>query len=317
MYRVGLIHQALQEVLQDFIGISLHPLSIIIVLFYVGFVFLLFALMYGVGSLIDRRFFAKTYHAALTIFIRIALGYLVVTCTLFLLGFLHLLYVSPLAFVFLVFLCIALWQIQKERKPFSFPKKWFAFEPMSALCIIVISIGFFRLLPPAAAGDSIDYHVTFPRIYLFNHTMMLPPVGNESYSMVPHLPDLLYIFSELMSNGEAARYIHFGFFLVVFFLLWKVSFFAKNHVSAAQFTALLFISAPLMLHIGTASFSDFPAVLCLLLCLYLFTHEKLTIRSGMLCGLLLGGYWPGRYGWLSICRFFFSFFWVLLFQCKR
>ena len=185
---------------------------------------------------------------------------------------------------------------------------------MSALCIIVISIGFFRLLPPAAAGDSIDYHVTFPRIYLFNHTMMLPPVGNESYSMVPHLPDLLYIFSELMSNGEAARYIHFGFFLVVFFLLWKVSFFAKNHVSAAQFTALLFISAPLMLHIGTASFSDFPAVLCLLLCLYLFTHEKLTIRSGMLCGLLLGGVLASKIWMFVYLPFFLLFCLVVVIQ---
>ncbi len=316
MHRIGLILQSINDLKADFIGINFSVAgfsSKIIQFLLVG---LLFYIMYCAGRFIDRKLFKGHYSASLSIFVRFSLGYIIIGTSIFLLGFFSVL--TPLTIILLL-LGFALFTHFEVKKNSIIVKlhDFGALNGYKILCTCLVFIYLLRLIPPAAAGDSLDYHVTFPRTYLYNHSMMIPPMGNESYSTVPHLPEMLYIPSEVFSHGEMSRIIHFGFFVLVLLLLYRVNVVNKKLKDVGPISAVLFAIAPLVLHISTSAFSDFAAVLCLIVSGYILFGKKMTTKSIVLSGLLMGGALASKIWVLCFFPFYLAFFAYLAYKERK
>ena len=307
MHRIGLIQQAIADLRTDFIGFNFSAEGFSAKVTQFILVAVLFYLMYCVGRVIERKLFKGSYNKNLEVFVRFGLGYIVIGTAIFLLGFFSLLTPINIIVLLLGFALVAHLETKNSGvvirlKDFGKPNAY------KLLCICLVVIYFLRLIPPAAAGDSLDYHVTFPRTYLYNHSMMIPPMGNESYSTVPHLPEMFYIPSEVFSHGEMSRVIHFGFFVLILVLLFRVNVVNSKLKDVGPISALLFAISPLVLHISTSAFSDFPAVLCLIVSGYILLNKKLTSKAILLSGILIGGALASKIWVLCFFPFYLLYF---------
>lgn len=287
MEKLHLILESVTDLQKDFIGIFFDPEFVLKQTLFFLYVLLLFYVMYGSGRVISKLFFDKTYDSRLTHFINFALGYSLISNLMFIFGLLGILTELNILIALLFLTAISIWTFIKWPIRFNFQLKgksnW-----IKAFCFIFIFIALLRLIPPQTAGDPLDYHLRFPRIYIAEHTIMIPALGDESYTTVPHLPELFYILTQVVSNGLMTHVVHFGFFVLIFFLLFKINFLNKNGTNGSTISALMFVSAPLMLQLGTQAFSDFPALYCFLLSVGILLTSKLHKRNIVLSGILLG-----------------------------
>ena len=287
MEKLNLILESLTDLQKDFIGFFFNPEFFLKQTIFILYVLLLFYVMYGSGKVLNKLFFDKSYDGRFSNFINFALGFSLISNVIFILGLLGLLTNFNIFLTLLFFIGISIWSFLKWPIKLNIEIKrnlnW-----VKILSIFFILVAMLRLIPPQTAGDPLDYHLRFPRIYMDTHTLMIPALGDESYTTVPHLPELFYILTQVISNGLMTHVVHFGFFVLIFFLLYKVNFLANNREQVGPLSALMFVSAPLMLQLGTQAFSDFPALFCFLLSVGLLLTSKLNKKNLILSGILLG-----------------------------
>lgn len=287
MEKLRLILESVNDLQKDFIGVFLDPEFFLRQTLFLIYVLLLFYIMYGTGRILAKLFFEKNYDSRLSHFINFALGYSFISILIFIVGLIGLLTELNMILLVGVLTIVSIWSFKRWPVKFQLTidknRNW-----IKILSFVFITIAFLRLVPPQTAGDPLDYHLRFPRIYLENHTLMIPALGDESYTTVPHLPELFYILTQVVSNGLMTHVVHFGFFILIFFLLYRVNLLDKNDNKKSALAALMFVSAPLMIQLGTQAFSDFPALYCFSLSVVLLLTSKIQKTNIILSGVLLG-----------------------------
>ncbi|HUD04886.1 MAG TPA: hypothetical protein VMR59_02790 [Patescibacteria group bacterium] len=149
---------------------------------------------------------------------------------------------------------------------------------------LFILLAFATLVNPEIRED--QYHVDFPRIYLNNQTIMIPPKEQLHVSAAPMLSEMSYMAGIFLWSVESARYIHFAFYLLVLLSLFEFSR-IKNY-KFALYTPLLFASAPVIIHETSSVYTDLQWVFFLLLSLAILLGKKLSAKEYFLSGIFLG-----------------------------
>lgn len=84
-------------------------------------------------------------------------------------------------------------------------------------------INLIGVLGPEIAFDALWYHLTFPKLYLENHSIFYVPGGLLYYSAMPKLIEMLYL-PVIALNGEMmAKFIHFGFGILSSLAVYSLS----------------------------------------------------------------------------------------------
>lgn len=282
---------------EDFISFSITPLGIfqvllnIIISFTFIFVFLL------LGKKIRKLFFSKLDNNWLRCFVDIALGYIFFGTIIAILGLLSILYRQVLL-IFLIGLLLLtlfpfnnLWAIAKDinvylKKTifiFSFNKWLFL-----GICIFLL-ISFLRLIPPEIGEDAVGYHTDLPRLYLKNHSMILPSKELLRTLPSPQLGEMPYVINEFINLKDASRYVHFSFYvlIVVFFLCLG---YHKKNSFLGLFSALLFVTASVVIRHSSKANVDFQWIYCWLISVFVLLEiKKKIIQNTTLSAIIFGG----------------------------
>ncbi len=276
---------------QDYIGKS-FDLHVFITVF-IGIILAgsLIIISYFLGDKIRRLF--KFNFPNFNYLISIGLGYIIFCTGIGLIGMLSLLTSSMLIIYLLIMLVLAFYPFVNipilfrnlissiklslpEIKTNKFILLWTA---------LFILLAFVTLTNPEVRED--QYHVDFPRIYLHQQTIMIPPKEQLHVSAAPMLSEMSYVAGIFLWSVESARYIHFAFYLLVLLTLWQFSKIEKYKFSI--YAPLLFATAPVIIHETSSVYTDFQWVFCLLLALIiLLKNKKLLTKEYILSGIFLG-----------------------------
>lgn len=139
------------------------------------------------------------------------------------------------------------------------------------------------LINPEVRED--QYHVDFPRIYLNNQTIMIPPEEQLHVSASPMLAEMSYVAGIFLWSVESARYIHFAFYLLT--LLTLLEFSRLKSYGFAVYTPLIFASAPVIIHETSSMYTDFQWIFFFLLSILVLLNKSLSPRI-ILSGILFG-----------------------------
>lgn len=316
MYLTGVKFHALEYLRHDFTGFSFHTIDFFIKLFQFCFVAYLFLLMYILGRIIERAAFSDSYSKELQVFVRFTIGYILFASVIFLLGFFSVLNQFSIILLFGIGTVMGVVECLRNPIRISVDKKIFKFSILKYISVLLIFIAFLRLLPPEIAPDPLDYHLRFPRIYVYNHSIMVPALGDESYITIPQLPEMLFVPSEMLTHGQISGAINFGFFLVIFFLLYNVNIVYKKERLVGPLSALIFAINPWVFSVAYSAYSDYPALLCLILSGYVLIERKNLTKSTIVSGFLIGGALASKLWVVFYLPFYVFFLFFLLKQEK-
>lgn len=278
----------------DFISLSLNPFGIFGVMVNIIFATVLISTLYLLGIKIKNIFF-KRDNEGIEHFINIAIGYVVFTSGIAILGMASLFYNYVLyLYIFTCFL-FAFYPLSETRKYGKEIKDLLWNELATQLrrnrgitvaALLFIAIAFLRLIPPEIGEDAIGYHTSLPYLYLQEHSIM----KNPQYALnivfpIPQLGEMLYVATQALGIKDASRYVHFFFYLAVVLLIyWE----GKKSKYSSFYGALLFITAPVVIQVSSRANMDFPWLLCWLLAVLLITNNIRT-PTLILAGILFGG----------------------------
>ena len=312
MYLTGVKFHAFVYLKNDFTGFSFHATDFFIKIFQFCFVIYLFLLMYILGRVIEKAAFSGLYSQQLQVFVRFTLGYILLASVIFLLGFFSVLNQFTIILLFCAGTIVGLIECFRNPLIISVDKKIFQFSILKYISVLLIFIAFIRLLLPEVAPDPLDYHLRFPRIYVYNHSIMVPALGDESYITIPQLPEMLFIPSEMLTHGKISGAINFGFFLIIFLLLYRVNIVYKKERLVGPISALLFAINPWVFSVAYSAYSDYPALLCIILSGYVLIEGKLSKKSTIVSGILMGGALASKLWVVFYFPFYFLFLFLLL-----
>jgi hypothetical protein len=284
----------LNLVRQDYIGASINTDVFINVLMNLSISLMLIFISYLLGNRIRLLFFKKTNKYSFNYLISVALGYIFISIGITILGFLNILKNEEIIlYLFLISifailpkksslksiddlvksLNLILKEIKKEKFIYVF----------TILFILLASI---NLINPEIRED--QYHVDFPKIYLSNQTIMVPPRESFHVSGSTMLSEMYYTIGIFLYSVETARYIHFLFYILVILTLFELV--KKTQEKYFEFVPIIFITAPVVIHETSSIYVDFEWMFCFLLALaILFLEDKLSNKKSVLIGILLGG----------------------------
>ena len=272
----------------DFTGLRFDP-SRILHLIVVIFITALFIIVYYlIGRKIRLVFFKNTSYKIFNSFIDIALGYIFVNSGLAVLGTFSLLYRTILWAYIGIILVLAFYsfrdlgnirnvplEVFKTIKNRISNNKWVFIGTF-----LFVIIAFLRLIPPEIGEDAIGYHTSDPHLFLENRTMMLPPKSSTVALLTPHLGEMSYMLSEFVGFKDVSRHVHFSFYFLIVILLFLIQ----------PYSALFFVTAPVVIQVSSKANVDFQWILCWLLSIFLITRYKLKgTKEVMLIGILFGG----------------------------
>lgn len=279
---------------QDFIAFNLDltPLLTLIL----GFIFsaIFFSCSYFIGNQLRKKNTSDINIPNLTFFIDITLGYLLIGSGIAILGFFSLLnFYLIWIYIFIVFTLTGYLFLKQEKQIKENKKQIKVFlgkvkqnKFIFIWTFIFVFIALINLVNPEIRED--QYHVDFPKIYLNQQTIMIPPMEQLHVSAAPLLSEMTYLIGIFIWSNESARYIHFMFYLLVIFTLFSIGLNTKYKFSI--YTPLLFASAPVVIHETSSMYVDFQWMLMFLLSFYLISSfNKISIRLLFLIGLLIGG----------------------------
>lgn len=276
---------------QDFIGFNLN-LSFI-TNFILGFVisisFLLVSLLIGYKI---RCLFFKKITKDISYLVDIALGTILIGTGIAILGFFSLLK-TPILFSYLaILLFIALFRFNLDYikdTAGSLLGNLNSVKKNKFVCIwltLFILLALVNLINPEIRED--QYHVDLPKMYLSKATIMIPPKEQFHVSASPLLSEMSYTIGIFLWSEESARYIHFIFYLLVLFTLFKFS--QLKEYKFLIYAPLLFASAPVVIHETSSMYVDFQWIFYSLLSILLLVRDKkITHSTVFLSGILLGG----------------------------
>ncbi|OGH38269.1 MAG: hypothetical protein A3B44_01305 [Candidatus Levybacteria bacterium RIFCSPLOWO2_01_FULL_38_21] len=156
---------------------------------------------------------------------------------IFAIGLLGLLYrqvILLLTFVFFIF-CIVLFKKQIKyfttgfitRSILAKAVQGYSFNNLSflllSLLIIQSLINLIGTLGPELGFDALWYHLTLPKLYIQNHSVLHIPGSLLYYSNMPKLTEMLYTASLFFGNEILAKLVHFSFGLLSSIALYFLS----------------------------------------------------------------------------------------------
>ncbi|MEK7572918.1 MAG: hypothetical protein AAB531_00685 [Patescibacteria group bacterium] len=274
---------------EDFIGYSLDYSFFIQIAINLLLAFLIVLVMYFLGRRV-RHFFLKKEN----ILIDIAIGNIILGTGVFFLGTFSSLYPQVLIFTLLLLLLFSLISIRFAKSGLLSLTKYFnqTYKDMrknkllAAFILLFIFLAFIRLLIPETRED--QYHTDLPAIYLREHTIMIPSKEPIRVSASPLLSEMVYSIPVVLNQKEAARYIHFLFYILCILALYSIS--KSKKYKFAIFAPLLFASAPEIIKETSSQHADFQIIFFLLTSvLMLISNKSLNPKNIAISGFLFGG----------------------------
>ncbi len=291
------ILQRIEFLQQDYVGITLD-ISVFNI-FFVSLAFALFLtlLSYSLGKKISAPFNGKRENTYDYLFF-IAVGYILIGTGIAFLGFLSLLnFVSITLFLSLIVAYSFIFPFSLKQNFFnltSHVKNDFLYLKTNKFVFLwttlFILLAVIKLINPEVRED--QYHVDLPVMYLQNSTIMIPPREQISVSASPLLAEMHYTIGILYFSKEAARYIHFVFYILV--LLTLINFSKLKDYKFAIYTPILFASAPVVIHETSSMYVDFQWIFCFLLSIIILIDHGNKRHALAKSGFLFGGMIAGK-----------------------
>lgn len=278
---------------QDFVGLN-FDINILYNLIF-GFLFSIGLIIISllIGNKIRKSILSANF-SHINFLIDIALGYLLIGTGIGILGFFSLLKPLYIWIYLIVLIIIAIYPFDKAKKTL---KEFFCYSQLSfkqlknkkfvyIWLIAFISIAFINLINPEIRED--QYHIDFPRIYLNEQTIMIPPMEQIQVSAAPMLSEMTYLMGIFLWSQEAARYVHFLFYILVLLTLFK--FYSVSKYKFSLYVPILFASAPVVIHETSSVYVDFQWIFMFILAFFIVTtFKKFNFREIIVIGLLIGG----------------------------
>lgn len=273
----------------DYVGFNVNLGEFFLSLFFLLTAFGIFFIVFVVGEKARGKYFKDITEPHITPFISIALGYIVISTIIAILGLFSLINASSLIAVLLVSVAFTLSNLSFLKKSGSlynahfFKKRIQENAFLNVIVVIFICIGFLRLLLPETGVDAVSYNTDYPHLYIQNQTTMLSAKGSEIYITVPQLGAMPYVIADFLRARGASRFIHYLFFLSVILLLY-----VKNK-KAGVYIVLLFVTSPVIIRLTSTAYTDFQWMLCWILSLFILNKKEISLKQYLLAGVLFGG----------------------------
>ncbi len=316
------IIQNFNYVKNDFTGLNLDISFIFIFILNLIVTLIIFNFTYLFGKKIFSLFNKNIEYKPYSYLISIGLGYIFSSLGIALLGFFHLLYPQLISIYILCIIFISLFPFKNIKQSllelFIYVKNEINyFKQFKAVFIIVslfIFLGFINLINPEYRED--QYHVDLPRQYLRFNTNMIPPKEQLHVSAAPQTAESYYLIGIFLLSKEAARFLHFYFYLLTILTLINYSKINTKY-KFAIYTPLLLVSSPVIIKETSSMYTDFQWLFCLLIStLILIDQYKNKLITYSLSGLFLGGVVASKL-WTIIFYPVFSLFLALQNKFKR
>lgn len=277
----------------DFTGFSLSLQGIVHFFIHIFIAVIILLTYYLFGQKLSWAFFKVNNKFAF--FINVALGYIAISTGLAVLGLFSFLQKEIIGGYLLVTLFIAFYPIPRRNYQnvsivnLSFiikSKMKRIFNRKNAVLwgvFLFVVIAFFRLMTPEIVEDG--YHTDLPFLYLRSHTTIHEARDPLRVIPYPQLAEMTYLIPIFLGDKEVARFIHFGFYLLIIFLLYLIA--RSKEYFFAKFAPLFFVTSPIVIRYTSTSYIDFFMIFCFLLSILLIeTNGK---KQLLLSGIIFGG----------------------------
>lgn len=291
------ILQNISYLRHDFTGITVSVPTVILFVLSVCFVAIYLFFLFAFGEKLRKVFklsFSNTLEQSLVV---IAVGHIVFSTGIALLGFFSLLTPAILFIYSAILLFFAF---------FRFPKKifintvhvWQTFfketfrknRVETILFFLFVLIVVLRLLLPEINSDAIYYHHDYPQEYIRIHSLMEQPRGTLLYLVTPQLGQMVYIITQLLNLTIAPRMIHLSFYFLDFLVLMLFGLQqAKKQSIAFLLPALLFASSSTVVHLASSGYADSQCLFLWTLSLFMILKKPLSQKNIFLSALLFSG----------------------------
>lgn len=253
--------------------------------------FILFG--YFVGRIILRNFSFSNLEEACIFSITIGWGFL--AFLIMFLGFsglfqpVKLFSVAIIVFIFCFYVTI-------RNRPFDFKHtiqsfKNYLFSPFTLLVLSLFALLFYLSLYPITEWDAVSYHLPVAKEFISQGKIVVIPFIR--FPVNPQLMDLFFALALILSNPLFANLISYAMAIVLFLLInsFGKRFFNKE---IGLFSALLFLSSPVVLQFAVIPYAEIGATLFCFSAFYAmciwFNEKKLSyaILSAIFWGLAFG-----------------------------
>ncbi|MBI5122686.1 glycosyltransferase family 39 protein [Candidatus Roizmanbacteria bacterium] len=269
----------------DFISVFINFYGIINFLGSLIIASIIFAVYYFLGKKIRQKLFKE--NTKYLFFVNTALGFIAVSTGIALLGFFSLLKPQIISAYLLFVVILTFYSVNLKfnitRQINYFKNIDFSKNLLTLGVFLFVFIAFLRLINPEITEDA--YHTDLPTYYLATGTSMHATKEDLRVIPYPQLPEMTYLIPIFLGDKETTRFIHFGFYLLIIFLLCEVA--KKKESSFAKFAPILFATAPLTIRYSPSQYTDFFMIFCFLLSVLLITKnagKKQLILSGIIFG---------------------------------
>jgi hypothetical protein len=140
-----------------------------------------------------------------------------------------------------------------------------------------------QLLLPLVDSDGLRYHVALPKLFLLTGRVFTYPY--DVTGAFPQTAEMLYLLALRLGSGEAAKFLHAGFFVGTLVALAVLLHRNRRTRSAAVLAPVLFAASPVALAPAGAAFTDHIALFHVAVALLLVARR----RNPLLLGCVLGG----------------------------
>ncbi len=278
---------------QDFIGINFNLPGIFFIFINFLFTIFLFSVFYLIGEKLQGFFLKRTEEK--NIFVSFALGYILFGSIIAILGLFSLLYLPILYSFYLIVFLFALFPLKtlvtriSILKDFSstFSKLFKTNKFIILATLFFVFIALIKLIIPDTGEDAIGYHTTQPQMYLEKHTTMLESKEITQTMYYPQLNEMLYLTTYSLGIKDSARYLHFGFYLIILLLL--LSLLKEKKDSMLIFVPLIFATSSVIIRVTSSANADFPWVFTMLLASFIIFSKKADYKNLSQAGILFGG----------------------------
>lgn len=276
----------------DYVGLKLDTSVIFNLLFGFGIAISLTLVSYLLGMKI-RRLLIKKRILNNNFLLDVGIGYILIGTGITVIGMISLLNSFVISAYLILVSAFSLLPVSNSilnlKELFKFLKKTIKETKKNKFVFIWLSLFIFlaviKLLNPEIRED--QYHVDFPRMYLNEHTIIVPPKEQFHVSASPLLSEMYYTIGIFLWSNESARYIHFIFYILVLLTLFEFSKLQKYKFSI--YTPLLFATAPVVIHETSSMYVDFQWIFYALISVLVLTlNNKLTNTAILASGFFLG-----------------------------
>jgi len=211
-----------------------------------------------------------------------------------LLGLLRQLSFPPIFISTVIFLILTIFIIWKNRQHFIFKIKTCSKTEklLGIILILFFLIHFIGALTPEIYFDALWYHLTLPRIYLWDDSIHFIPGNLYYYSAMPQLIELLYIPALLFGNEITAKVIHYLFAILTTLVIVKIgSRFASFKIGLVA--GLIFISDLSVAWLASTAYIDLGRTFFETVSLYYLISwwqdkkKQDLLKSGLILGLAI------------------------------